>query len=397
MIFLERCPPPQAVGGFSDGQQPHCKQWGILRNKQRIAFLERCHPTASGWGITLKVKHRDGYSCTCPDYIKRCREAGFYCKHINAIILLNKLKNKVETEDFDVDSVINEKICPSCKSDNPIKQGFRKNKSGSKQKYKCGNCGAYYIIDPAKHLKGNARMVCLVLDMYYKGNSLRDIQDTLYKNFGLKLHHETVRRWINRFMLKINDYVANLKPETSEKLHFDEQAIKVKGINEWCWNALDNKTRFLIATQITKKRFIGDARAIMQKAKAVISQVPTEIATDKGKFYIKAIRREFMCGFQKIHSPAEPDQYLYHLTSKMDNQLIERYHATFRERDKVIRGQKNEKGAERYIENWKTYYNFIKPHMTFNGLTPSEVAGISIGNERNRWLSLIKLSSQNNV
>ena len=56
---------------------------------------------------------------------------------------------------------------------------------------------------------------------------------------------------------------------------------------------------------------------------------------------------------------------------------------------KVIRGQ-----TERYIENWKTYYNYIKPHMTFNGLTPSEVAGISIGNERNRWLTLIKLSAK---
>jgi transposase-like protein len=138
----------------------------------------------------------------------------------------------------------------------------------------------------------------------------------------------------------------------------------IQSLNEWCWNALDNKTRFLLATQITKKRFINDARAIMQKAKAVISQVPTEIATDKGKFYIKAVRREFMRGFQKIHSPTEPYQYLYHLTSKMDNQLIERYHATFRERDKVIRGLKTEKSAEQYIENWRTYYNFTKPHMT---------------------------------
>ena len=77
----------------------------------------------------------------------------------------------------------------------------------------------------------------------------------------------------------------------------------------------------------------------------------------------------------------------------MGNQIIERYHATFRERDKVIRGLKSEKTAERYVENWKTYYNFIKPHMSFNGLTPSEVAGINIGVERNRWLSLIKLSA----
>ena len=88
---------------------------------------------------------------------------------------------------------------------------------------------------------------------------------------------------------------------------------------------------------------------------------------------------------------------VFHPTTKMDNQIIERYHGTFRERDKVIRGFKNEKAANQNTDNWKTYYNFIKPHMNLNGLTPSEVAGISIGAERNRWLSLIKLSQSVNT
>ena len=340
-----------------------------------------------------KVNYIDTYSCDCSDFEFRCKDRGLYCKHIDAIILFNKLKSKVEMDDFDVDSVIDEKVCPKCKTSKILKFGMRANKSGSKQRYNCPACGIHFVLDPAKGVKSNARMVCLVLDMYYKGNSLRDIQDTLYKNFGLHLHHETVRRWINRFMARINDYTAQLKPQTSERIHIDEQAVKVKGVNEWCWNVLDNKTRFLLANQITKKRFIEDARSIIQKAKPYLSQKPTEIATDKGQFYKKAIRKEFMQGWHKIHSLNAPDETLLHATSKMDNQIIERYHGTFRERDKVIRGQKNEKGAERYIENWKTYYNYIKPHMTFNGLTPSQVAGISIGNERNRWLTLIKLSN----
>ncbi|MCL4389204.1 DDE-type integrase/transposase/recombinase [Candidatus Marsarchaeota archaeon] len=374
------------------------------RKARASALLNKAVPEVLNAGVYLvpssdgskkyTVSHIDAYSCDCPDFEYRCKENGLYCKHIDAIILFNKLKNKVEMSDFDVDDVLDERICPNCKSDKLIQKGLRKNKSGAKQKYKCLGCGAFFVLDPAKGIKGNARIVCLVLDMYYKGNSLRDIQDTLYKNFGLHLHHETIRRWINRFMAKINDYTANLKPQTSERIHIDEQAVKVKGVNEWCWNVLDNKTRFLLANQITKKRFIADARSIMQKAKPYLSQKPTEIATDKGQFYKKAVRREFMAGWHKIHGLNVPDETLLHATSKMDNQLIERYHATFRERDKVIRGQKNEKGAERYIENWKTYYNYIKPHMTFNGLTPSQVAGISIGNERNRWLSLIKLSAQ---
>ena len=370
------------------------------RKERASALLNRAPPERLQQGIYLvpssdglkkyRVSHIDAYNCDCPDYQFRCKEKGLYCKHIDFIILFNKLKNKVEMDAFEMDNIADNVLCPICKSDKAIKEGLRKNKSGNKQKYKCGSCGAYYIIDPAKHLKGNARMVCLVLDMYYKGNSLRDIQDTLYKNFGLKLHHETVRRWINRFMTKINDYTATLKPHTSNIMHIDEQMIQVGKDNEWCWNALDNKTRFLLATQITKVRRIKDARGIIQKAKAVISQKPDFIATDKGQFYKKAIRKEF---------PTHAKNYVHfnnvgvnHITKKVDNQMIERYHATFRERDKVIRGFKSEKTADKYIESWKTYYNFVKPHMALNGFTPSEIAGINIGNDKNKWLSLMKLS-----
>ncbi|MDE1849592.1 MAG: IS1 family transposase [Candidatus Micrarchaeota archaeon] len=165
-----------------------------------------------------KVRHVDAYSCTCPDFTNRCKEKGLYCKHIHAIILFNKLKNKVELDDFDVDSITEEKTCPECKSDKLQKYGMRRNKSGSKQRHMCLNCGATFVLDPAKGIKGNARILCLALDMYYKGNSLRDIQNTLWQSFGLKLHHETIRRWNNRFMGKINDYTATLKPRITLSL-----------------------------------------------------------------------------------------------------------------------------------------------------------------------------------
>ncbi len=375
----------------------------VLNSRVPEVVNESTYLIPSSDGATkYKVRHLDSYSCTCPDYTNRCKDSGLYCKHINAIILFNKLKNKVEMDDFEVDSVMDEKICPKCKSENIIKKGIRHNKSGNKQGYNCRECGSFFVLDPLKGIKGNARIVCLAMDMYYKGNSLRDIQNTLYQSFGLKLHHETIRRWNNRFMEKINAYTNTLKPQTSEKMHLDEQCLHIGKENEWCWNALDNKTRFLLATQITKTRTIEDARHIMQKSKQVISQRPKEIATDKGHFYIKAVRKEFGSvgghGRSHLNIPRLKDRLHKsgsHLTTKMDNQLIERYHATFRERDKVIRGLKNEKTAEQYMSNWRTYYNFVKPHMTFKGLTPSEVAGISIGNNRNRWMNLIKLSTNN--
>jgi putative transposase len=368
---------------FSDKRKDRAKE---LLNKsvpQRIDETTYIVPSSDG-SRKYRVSHIDSYSCECPDFANRCKDNGLYCKHIDAIIMFNKLKNRVEMDDFDVDAIMDEKICPKCKSDKLTKFGVRKNKSGTKQRHKCQNCKAIFVLDPLKGIKGNARMVCLAMDMYYKGNSLRDIQNTIYTSFGLKLHHETIRRWNNRFMERITAYTNTLKPQTSERMHLDEQSIQVGKINEWCWNALDNKTRFLLATQITQDRTIVDARHIIQKAKKVISERPKEVATDKGKFYIEAISKEFggaLAPFQ-------------HVNQKVDNQLIERYHGTFRERDKVIRGLKSEKTANVYMDNWRTYYNFVKPHQTFNGLTPSEVAGISIGNGRNKWLSLIELSNQ---
>ena len=333
----------------------------VLNTRMPEKVNDTTYIVPSSDGMTqYKVRHLDAYSCTCPDYTNRCREAGMYCKHINAIILLNKLKNKVETDDFQIEGILEEKECPNCKSDKLKPKGIRKNKSGNKQRYKCLTCGAYCVLDPAKGIKGNARILCLVLDMYYKGNSLRDVQDTLYKNFGLKLHHETIRRWINRFMGRINEYTNTLKPKTSDTIHIDEQSLHIGRENEWCWNALDSDSRFLLATQITKLRRIRDAQGIIKKAKAVISEKPDYVATDKGHFYVKALRREFPTN-------ARDDVFFHkkginHLTSKMGNQIIERYHATFRERDKVIRGLKTEKSANQYMKNWKTYYNFVKPH-----------------------------------
>jgi transposase-like protein len=365
----------------------------VLRTRVPEKVNETTYLIPSSDGTTqYKVRHLDAYSCDCPDYLKRCKDNGLYCKHINAIILFNKLKNKVDIEDFDVEGITEERACPSCKSEKILKDGTRKNKSGVKQRYKCQDCSSYFVLDPAKGIKGNARILCLALDMYYKGNSLRDIQDTLYQSFGLKLHHETIRRWNNRFMSKMNDYTNTLRPQTSERMHIDEQVLKIKGENEWCWNALDNKTRFLLATQITKVRRIVDARGIIQKAKTVISQRPDVIATDRGEFYRRAIRSEFPTHAHKFVRNRTERSGVYHATTKMDNQLIERYHSTFRERDKVMRGFKSEATTEQYLGNWRTYYNFVRPNQAFDGLTPSQLAGISIGNERNRWLSLLKLS-----
>jgi len=103
--------------------------------------------------------------------------------------------------------------------------------------------------------------------------------------------------------------------------------------------------------------------------------------TDGLHSYRKAIGREFP---QAQHIKADG------ITShEKNNNMIERFHNTFRERDKVMRGFKGQKNASIMAESFRTYYNFVRPNMALQGRTPSRVARIQAEIGRNRWMKLL--------
>lgn len=64
-----------------------------------------------------------------------------------------------------------------------------------------------------------------------------------------------------------------------------------------------------------------------------------------------------------------------------------RVHNTIRERNKVQRGRKDPDTPLRKGE--MLYYNFVRPHMSLEGKTPAEIAGIGI-EEKNRWMGILE-------
>jgi len=49
--------------------------------------------------------------------------------------------------------------------------------------------------------------------------------------------------------------------------HTDEMTVKVKKKWKWLWNVMDKETRFLLASAISEKREIQDARRVFALAK----------------------------------------------------------------------------------------------------------------------------------
>jgi len=56
---------------------------------------------------------------------------------------------------------------------------------------------------------------------------------------------------------------------------------------------MDHETRFLLASQISQRREVKDARRVFQKAKETAKERPKAVITDGLPAYIKAFKKEF--------------------------------------------------------------------------------------------------------
>lgn len=333
-----------------------------------------------------KVVLHKKWSCECPDFQKRKLK----CKHIHAVEFLLKMRAKVdESGTLPLDEeILNETKCAYCKSYKVKKNGKRKIENGIKQRYFCLDCKRTFIQDSEfARISADPKIVTLAMDLYYKGLSLREISDTLKQFYNIEVSHGTIRNWITKFSQRIDEYTKQLTPKVSDAWHVDEQMIKSKGKDRWLWNIIDEQTRFLIANNITNTRYISDAREVFKKAKGITKTRPEFMITDGLHAYEQALRKEFVTHHFRRNNVEHIR--LASIRSHIHNNLIERFHGTFRERDKVMRGFKG--GEEVFSDGFRNYYNFIRPHMSL-GITPAEASGIDLELGRNRWLSLLKKS-----
>ena len=342
-------------------------------------FNEYFVPSQFDKNKRYKITIKNGwYSCECPDNAQDKN----LCKHILLLKTYFALQFKAHEIKQNI-SISNP--CPHCESSNIRKFGTRKTTMGLKQRWICKDCNKRFVNEPVNHIKGNLDAVTIAMDLYMRGVSYRGIREHLKQFLGLKVNHGTIMRWVNDYMAKINSHVANFKPQVSDLWNADEQFIKVKGKEAYVWNVLDNETRFLLASNQSPTRSTIDARETFRQAKEVAGKKAGTIVTDGSFSYEEAVRKEFAT--YKNRNP----HYRYVSLRERDsnNNVIERFHGSFRQRDKVMRGFKG--NQKQYAENFKTFYNFIREHQALQGLTPARRAGIQ---QKGNWKELLTTAMQ---
>ena len=221
------------VKNFASTREERAKQ--ILEIGSPEVLDENTYLVPSQFDSNKKyvVSHFDSYSCNCKDFELRCQGKGLYCKHIKAILLFEKIRNKYEAEPITqkIELIINtpqKDVCPFCSSENLIKSGIRKTQIGDKQRYECRDCKKRFVLSPIPKIKGNEKLVCLAMDCYYRGLCYRDISDQFMQFYGLKISHETIRNWVLRFSEVIEKYSKTLTPKTSGVWNADETMVLTK-------------------------------------------------------------------------------------------------------------------------------------------------------------------------
>ena len=388
-----------------ENTQEYIKNFSEWRNERAKAILQKGNPETLDEFTYLvpsqtsnkkyKVTHIDAYSCECEDFRRRCQGKNLYCKHIKAILLFEKIKAKYEIEpqvEREIELIIDtpqKDLCPECNSENLIKSGKRKTQIGEKQRYECRDCKKRFVLSPIKNIKGNAKLVCLAMDCYYRGLSFRDISHQFKQFYNLDLHHETIRRWVLKFGNIMEKYSEKIQPQIKGVWNADETLILTKRGNkkkdnknfDYVWNVMDNETKFLLASECSgRKRSSKEAQHVFTEAWKQNGKMPNQIIVDGYKGYQDGCRKTFRNwgNERKVKFTSIKGQ-----RKVVNNNAIESHHSHQKEFHKVRRGVTK---VQEYQDGFKVFHNFVRKNSRQN-LTPADKCGIGI--KGNAWETLL--------
>jgi transposase-like protein len=272
--------------------------------------------------------------------------------------------------------------CKYCNSNNVIKYGTQ----SDTQLYYCKDCQRKFKDDDS--LFGgrvSANDVSSALLEYYSGLSVNDIRRRILQEKGYEPAQSTVYQWIDKYTQAAVDYYSQFKPNVGDTWIADETVLHLDGgIDVWLWDVIDEDTRFLLASKMSYRRTIEDAKILFELAYRRAGKEPKVIVTDKLNLYPEAVSQVF--GGKSEHSRSSP-----FVEKDGSTRRIERWHETLKERTKVLYGLRNPNSALAFLDGFFAYYNFIRPHEGLDHRTPAEAAGIKYNVKT--WADVARIGS----
>lgn len=293
--------------------------------------------------------------------------------------------------------------CKWCGSNKVVRNG---KKPDGQQLFRCKECTRQFL-DNGKfpRMRKSKEAVAFALEMYFDGHSLTKISKNLKKFLGVEVHWRKLHEWIQKYVPQVDNYLSQFEPQLSGIWHADEKAVNFrpptpltdrqrrrgkrrKGQQHWHWDAIDRETRFLIGSHVSRTRTFEDAKTFFKDC-AHNTPRPKAIVTDGLEVYGRGINKVFYSRYKHRKVKHIPTAAIPKTKIRIHNQLIERWHGTFGDRLRPMRGLVSPNTA--IPRGFVVQYNFLRPHESLGGHTPAEEAQIHLPFE-NGWGDLIRWS-----
>jgi len=338
------------------------------------------------------VVHRENGSwiCNCLDFHYRSSESGnrqiVRCKHVIACQIQREMREKVR-ENL-VIQPLSPNVCPNCAATNLVKHGLRHNSYGDLQRFTCKACGKRFTQNLGfERMKANSRAITSAMQLYFTGESLRNVQKLLRLQ-GVEVSHVAIYKWIRKYVRLMEKYLEQIQPQVSNTWRADELYLKVHGNMKYLYCLLDDQTRFWIAQEVADTKYTADVRPLFAKGKIIAGKSPKTLITDGAPNFREAYKDEFWTSRLETRTEHIRD---IRMDGTVHNNKMERMNGELRDREKVVRGVKKDNSP--LLAGLQIYHNYVRPHMGLNGKTPADMAGIRVEGE-DKWVTLIQNASK---
>jgi len=285
--------------------------------------------------------------------------------------------------------------CPTCKSKHTVKRGFSPTQNrGKQQRYLCKECKKTFIQDLGFWKKKNSeKKITVAIDLYFSNLSSRKVRNHFRRHWEHNASHITVLNWCREYTIKVQKYVDTLQPQLSGKFYADETEIDCERRKDIFWCNVDWDTRYISGFHYSTTRHTDEAVTFLKKATK--NGLPEYIQTDAAAFYPIAFRKLWYSNHvtgKGWHGKTKVEHRVNNVSkTKRHNVRIETVFMKIKDRVDDFRGLKALWSAPILMAGIVIQHNFIEEHTTTRKL-PSELAGLKLTDENNKWLSLIELS-----
>ena len=256
--------------------------------------------------------------------------------------------------------------CPVCQSDHVVKMGVR----NGQQRYLCRNCKkAFRANGKAEGRRMDAEMMGSAIRDYYTGKSYKQIAEGLRDEYDIpEPSKATIYEWVRDYTQEAAAEMENHPAQTGDHWVADELVVDVGGEKAWLWNVMDGKTRYILASHLSKERDGEAAKTVMRKALANADKPPDYIFTDKLRSYLPALK-EVLPKTKHFQSQG--------FAADINNNLSERLQGTYRDRIKTLRGLDSLESGQRYLDGWQITYNLFRGHESLHNDRPGKRAKVN--------------------